>query len=133
MINAVRNSKEYDYVIWIDADTFTFRSVPLEFLKTLLPNNTMVTYLGRERFSLNDVIPSFTLDDGAVTPNKKVMIDLLQVEQTYGAPVLVPVGNQDRNQDLAESHVVGRAEAIHEDVRCENLSIASAVLPIHFR
>ena len=54
VINAIRNSKDYDYVIWVDADTFTFRPIPLDFLKTLLPNNTMVTYLGRERFSLND-------------------------------------------------------------------------------
>jgi hypothetical protein len=54
VINAIRSSKDYDYVIWVDADTFTFRPVPLEFLKTLLPNNTMVTYLGRENFSLND-------------------------------------------------------------------------------
>lgn len=48
MINAIRNSKDYDYVVWLDADTFTFRPVPLDFLVDVLPKNTMLTYLGRE-------------------------------------------------------------------------------------
>ena len=48
VVNAVRNSKDYDYVIWLDADTFTFRPVPLDFLVDVLPKNTMLTYLGRE-------------------------------------------------------------------------------------
>jgi len=54
VINAVRNSEGYDYVVWVDADTFTFRDVPLDFLTNLLPADTMLTYLGRERFQLND-------------------------------------------------------------------------------
>ncbi len=54
IINAVRNSKDYDYVLWIDADTFTFRPVPLDFFQNLLPNDTMLTYLGRENPTLND-------------------------------------------------------------------------------
>ena len=49
VVNAVRNSKDYDYVIWLDADTFTFRPVPLDFLVGILPKNTMLTYLGREK------------------------------------------------------------------------------------
>ena len=49
VVNAVRNSKDYDYVIWLDADTFTFRPVPLDFLVDVLPKNTMLTYLGREK------------------------------------------------------------------------------------
>jgi len=48
VINAVRNSNEYDYVLWIDADTFTFRPVPTDFFTGLLPKETMLTYLGRE-------------------------------------------------------------------------------------
>jgi len=48
VINAIRNSKDYDYVVWLDADTFTFRPVPLDFLVDVLPKNTMLTYLGRE-------------------------------------------------------------------------------------
>jgi hypothetical protein len=54
VINAVRNSQEYDYVLWIDADTFTFRPVPLNFFSNLLPMDTMLTYLGRENPMLND-------------------------------------------------------------------------------
>ena len=54
IINAVRNSKDYDYVLWIDADTFTFRPVPLDFFQNLLPQDTMLTYLGRENPTLND-------------------------------------------------------------------------------
>ena len=54
VVNGVRNSKDYDYVVWIDADTFTFRPVPLDFFKSLLPTDTMVTYLGRENPKLLD-------------------------------------------------------------------------------
>jgi len=54
VVNAVRNSKDYDYVLWIDADTFTFRPVPMDFLAKQLPTDTMVTYLGRENPKLND-------------------------------------------------------------------------------
>ena len=54
VVNGVRNSEGYDYVVWIDADTFTFRSIPLDFFKKQLPSDTMVTYLGRENPNLND-------------------------------------------------------------------------------
>ena len=54
VINAVRNSAGYDYVLWIDADTFSFRPVPLNFLESLLLPQTMLTYLGRERYALQD-------------------------------------------------------------------------------
>jgi hypothetical protein len=54
VVNAVRNSKEYDYVIWIDGDTFSFRPIPMDFFENLLPQNTMLTYLGRENPKLND-------------------------------------------------------------------------------
>ena len=54
VINAVRNSSNYDYVLWVDADTFTFRPLPLNFLETLLPRDTMLTFLGRERYALKD-------------------------------------------------------------------------------
>ena len=54
VINGVRNSKDYDYVVWLDADTFTFRPVPMDFFEKLLPKDTMVTYLGRENPKLND-------------------------------------------------------------------------------
>jgi len=48
VVNAVRNSKEYDYVVWIDGDTFSFRPTPIDFFKNVLPQETMLTYLGRE-------------------------------------------------------------------------------------
>ena len=54
VVNAVRNSKEYDYVVWIDGDTFSFRPVPMDFFEKLLPQDTMLTYLGRENPNLND-------------------------------------------------------------------------------
>ena len=54
VVNAVRNSADYDYVVWVDADTYTFRPMPIGFLENILPLNTMLTYLGRERFELND-------------------------------------------------------------------------------
>lgn len=36
-----------DWVIWLDADTFTFRSVPDGFLDTICPNQYLACYLGR--------------------------------------------------------------------------------------
>jgi len=54
VVNAVRNSKEYDYVVWIDGDTFSFRPIPIDFFKNVLPQDTMLTYLGRENPKLND-------------------------------------------------------------------------------
>ncbi len=54
VINGVRNSPDYDYVVWLDADTNIFRPMPLDFIVKLLPQNTMVTYLGRENPALND-------------------------------------------------------------------------------
>tara|TARA_B100000085_G_C18549599_1_gene515325 strand:- start:1319 stop:2197 length:879 start_codon:yes stop_codon:yes gene_type:complete len=54
VVNGLRNSDGYDYVVWIDADTFSFRSVPIEFFVSLLPKDTMVTYLGRENPNLKD-------------------------------------------------------------------------------
>ena len=45
--HAIKTSDGYDYVIWLDADTYTFRPMPIEFLENLLPRDTMLTYLGR--------------------------------------------------------------------------------------
>ena len=49
IVNAVRNSSNYDYVVWLDADTYTHTPMPINFLQDLLPRDTMLTYLGRER------------------------------------------------------------------------------------
>jgi len=49
IVNAVRNSSNYDYIIWLDADTYTHTPMPINFLQDLLPQDTMLTYLGRER------------------------------------------------------------------------------------
>ena len=46
--HAVKSYKDYDYVIWIDDDTFTFRNIPMTFLESICPSDTLVTYLGRE-------------------------------------------------------------------------------------
>ena len=52
--HALKNSNGYDYLVWLDADTYTFRKMPKEFLQYMLPNETMLTYLGRENPDLND-------------------------------------------------------------------------------
>jgi hypothetical protein len=54
--HAIKTSveKEYDYVIWLDADTYTFRTMPRDFLESLLPEDSMFTYLGRENPVKND-------------------------------------------------------------------------------
>ena len=46
--HAVKTYKDYDYVIWIDDDTYTFRDIPMQFIKSICPNDTLITYLGRE-------------------------------------------------------------------------------------
>ena len=45
--HALRNSIDYDYLIWIDADTYSFRKIPPSFLHKILPSDSFVTYLGR--------------------------------------------------------------------------------------
>ena len=46
--HAVKTYTNYDYVIWLDDDTYTFRTIPKSFLVELCPSDTLVTYLGRE-------------------------------------------------------------------------------------
>ena len=36
-----------DYILWLDADTYTFRHIPKDFIIGLLPNDKLVNYLGR--------------------------------------------------------------------------------------
>tara|TARA_R110000796_G_scaffold98114_3_gene205508 strand:- start:381 stop:1262 length:882 start_codon:yes stop_codon:yes gene_type:complete len=52
--HAVKSSPGYDYIIWLDADTYSFRAMPKEFLENLLPADTMLTYLGRTNPDLKD-------------------------------------------------------------------------------
>ncbi len=52
--HALNSSEDFDYVVWLDADTYTFRPMPKSFLQQMLPENTMLTYLGRENPDLND-------------------------------------------------------------------------------
>jgi len=52
--HALKNSAGYDYLIWLDADTYSFRPIPKDFFEGLLPSDSMLTYLGRENPNLND-------------------------------------------------------------------------------
>ena len=45
--HAIKSSADYDYVIWLDADTYSFRPMPENFLEKLLPKDSLITYLGR--------------------------------------------------------------------------------------
>ena len=36
-----------DYILWLDADTYTFRNITKEFVIGLLPNDKLVNFLGR--------------------------------------------------------------------------------------
>ncbi len=47
IINAIRTPNNYDYVVWLDADTYTFKPVPISLFENLLKDDTMLTYLGR--------------------------------------------------------------------------------------
>ena len=46
--HSIKTLNDYDYVVWLDADTYTFRPIPKNILEKLLPQDTLVTYLGRE-------------------------------------------------------------------------------------
>ena len=46
--HAVKTYTDYDYVIWIDDDTYTFRDIPMNFIESICPSDTLVTYLDRE-------------------------------------------------------------------------------------
>ena len=52
--HAIKTSSAFDYLIWLDADTYTFRPMPKQFLIDLLPEDSMLTYLGRENPKLKD-------------------------------------------------------------------------------
>jgi hypothetical protein len=41
---------DYDYLIWLDADVITKKQVTYDWLKTVLPENEVCSYLGREGF-----------------------------------------------------------------------------------
>lgn len=41
------NMIDSGWMIWIDADTITHTSMPLQFLDTICPSNNMISYLGR--------------------------------------------------------------------------------------
>jgi len=45
--HAIKSSAGYDYIIWLDADTYSFRPMPEKFLEKLLPRDSLITYLGR--------------------------------------------------------------------------------------
>ena len=44
--HAIKNI-ESDYILWLDADTYTFRPITKLFIIDLLPENKLVNYLGR--------------------------------------------------------------------------------------
>lgn len=37
-----------DWIIWLDADSITHTKIPLDFIKSLCPDNNLVSYLGRD-------------------------------------------------------------------------------------
>ena len=44
--HAIRNINT-DIILWLDADTYTFKSISKEFVLNLIPENKLVNYLGR--------------------------------------------------------------------------------------
>ncbi len=44
--HAIRNINT-DLILWLDADTYTFKSISKEFVLNLIPENKLVNYLGR--------------------------------------------------------------------------------------
>ena len=40
------------YLIWLDADIKTYKKLPLEFLDTIINQNSYMSYLGRENISV---------------------------------------------------------------------------------
>ena len=46
------NKVKSKYLIWLDADIKTYKKIPLEFLDTLVADNTYMSYLGRENTSI---------------------------------------------------------------------------------
>ena len=49
--SALKNIKT-KYLIWLDADIKTYKKLPLEFLDTLINQNSYMSYLGRENISV---------------------------------------------------------------------------------
>lgn len=94
--HAVKTYTDYDYVIWLDDDTFTFRDLPINFLEKICPKDTLVTYLGRENNNLNkypecglvgynmshEHIQNFVLDWEELYKSAKIF-DLLEWHDSY--------------------------------------------------
>ena len=51
---ALKNIKT-KYLIWLDADIKTYKKLPFTFLNTLVNENSYLSYLGRENFSIKHV------------------------------------------------------------------------------
>ena len=51
---ALKNIKT-KYLIWLDADIKTYKKLPFTFLNTLVDENSYLSYLGRENFSIKHV------------------------------------------------------------------------------
>ncbi len=43
-----------DHLLWLDADTYTFRDIPASFLTAVLPTEEYLTYLGREQAAYSE-------------------------------------------------------------------------------
>lgn len=94
--HAVKTYTDYDYVIWLDDDTYTFRDIPKHFIESICPKDTLVTYLGRESNNLNkypecglvgynmkhEHIQNFVLDWEGLYRSAKIF-DLLEWHDSY--------------------------------------------------
>lgn len=54
IFHALDTLADYDHLLWLDADTFTFRDIPPSFFAAVLPGKEYITYLGREQAAYSE-------------------------------------------------------------------------------
>jgi len=121
--HAVKTYTDYDYVIWLDDDTYTFRDVPLDFLKNICPKDTLVTYLGRENdrgsnkypecglvgYNMNhELAQNFVLDWEGLYKSSKIF-ELLEWHDSY---VFWHMTKEYRKNYNAKVHDIGYKKGV---------------------
>ena len=121
--HAVKTYTDYDYVIWLDDDTYTFRDIPIEFLKSICPDNTLVTYLDRENdrgsnkypecglvcYNIKHKLVQNFVDDWQKLYTSAKIFDLLEWHDSY---VFWHLTKEYRQQHSAKVHDIGYSKGV---------------------
>ena len=121
--HAVNTYNDYDYVIWIDDDTYTFRDIPMEFVESICPKETLVTYLDRENdrgsnkypecglvcYNMKHTLVTKFVDDWEKLYTSADIFDLLEWHDSY---VFWHLTKEYRLKHSAKVHDIGYSKGV---------------------